>query len=179
MRQFLGGLFGADGHAPTLRRFGEESDDGTLEPPAFSQSALPENVESLKGFMADLVRLLERCGVEADGANVYNYPVRRSESTYPAGKGNVRTEVRLELPDGLSFVERVGYRYCVDKALKASAAAAYWRSLAMIHRQRLWMSARLETLHGERPELSFTSAPRSPPANWSGRSRSSSPTTRS
>ena len=64
-----------------------------------------------------------------------------------------RIEVRLQLPDGLSFVERVGFRYCVDKALRASAAAVYWRTIDTINEQRLWMADRLEELHQEQPEL--------------------------
>ena len=67
-----------------------------------------------------------------------------------------RTEVRLTLPDGLSFVTQVGYRYCVDKALRASAAAVYWRTIKEISRQRGWMSARIRELHNVHPELSFS-----------------------
>src|SRR5262249_33612666 len=43
VREFLGGVFGADGHAPTLHRYGERPTDASLEPPAYSQSALPEH----------------------------------------------------------------------------------------------------------------------------------------
>ena len=64
----------------------------------------------------------------------------------------------LTLPDGLSFVERVGFRYCVDKAMRASAAAVYWRTISGINQQRLWMSARLTELHAAQGELSFTQA---------------------
>ncbi len=159
LREYLGGVFGADGKAPTLKRLGEREEDAILVPPAYSQSAKPEHVGQLKEVMGQLLRLLDRCGVETEGAKVYEYPVRRSASSYPAAQDNVpRVEVRLELPDGLSFVERVGFRYCVDKALRASAAAAYWRTVDRINRQRLWMSARLEQLHRERPELSFSKA---------------------
>src|SRR5262249_38276966 len=88
-----------------------------------------------------------------------SYPTRRSASTYPmAQDGLARTEVRLNLPDGLSFVERVGYRYCVDKAMRASAAAVYWRTIRGINRQRLWMSARLTELHAAQGKLPFTQA---------------------
>jgi 3-isopropylmalate dehydratase small subunit len=91
-----------------------------------------------------------------EGAKVYQYPVRRAASSYPAARDDVpRVEVRLELPDGLSFVERVGFRYCVDKAMRASAAAVYWRTVDRINQQRLWMAARLEELHRERAELTF------------------------
>src|SRR6185437_6696883 len=62
---------------------------------------------------------------------------------------------RLELPEGLSFVERVGFRYCVDKMMRASAAAVYWRTIDSINRQRLWMADRLEALHKIHFEFSF------------------------
>src|SRR5262249_12542429 len=100
-----------------------------------------------------------RCGVKTDGVRVYEYFTRRSASSYTAAvDGAPRVEVRLQLPDGLSFVERVGFRYCIDKAMRASAAAVYWRTVAHINQQRAWMSARLEELHAASPELSFRQA---------------------
>ena len=157
VREFLGGVFGADGHAPTLHRWGEREEEATLEPPAYSQSTLPEHVEALKQVMSDVTRLLARCGVKTDGANIYEYPTRRTTSSYPAAQDGIpRVEVRLELPDGLSFVERVGFRYCMDKALRASAAAVYWRLVDQIHQQRLWMSNRIEELHQADYTLSFS-----------------------
>jgi aconitase A len=159
VREFLGGLFGADGHGPVLHRWGKREEEATLEPPAYSQSTIPEHVEALKQMMGDVTRLLARCGVKTDGANIYEYPTRRAASSYqPAQDGLPRVEVRLELPDGLSFVERVGFRYCMDKALRASAAAVYWRLVDQIHRQRLWMSERLIDLHQTDYALSFSSA---------------------
>src|SRR5258708_2769543 len=159
VREFLGGLFGADGHAPVLHRWGEREEEASLESPAYSHSTIPGHVEALKQVMGDVTRLLARCGVKTDGANVYEYPTRRATSSYPAAQDGIpRVEVRLELPDGLSFVERVGFRYCMDKALRASAAAVYWRLVDQIHRQRLWMSERLEELHQADYELSFSRA---------------------
>jgi hypothetical protein len=74
--------------------------------------------------------------------------------------GAPRIEVRLVLSDGLSFIENVGYRYCVDKALKASAAAVYWRTIRRVRDQRLWMSEGLEERHRKHPEMSFAEARR-------------------
>jgi aconitase A len=147
VREFLGGLFGADGHAPTLHRYGKRK-EGSLTPPAYSQSAKPEFVDSTKQKMTDIIGLLSRCGVEVSGAAIREYPTRRSASTYPSARdGIARREIRLELPDGLSFVERIGYRYCMDKTLRASAAAVYWRTVATINSQRLWMADRLERMY--------------------------------
>jgi aconitase A len=158
VREFLGGVFGADGQAPILKRQGQREEDAILKPPAYSQTARPEHVRQLEEVIGQLIHLLARCGVKTEGANVYQFPVRRSASSYAAAQEGPRMEVRLDLPDGLSFVERVGFRYCVDKAMRASAAAAYWRTVDRINHQRLWMSARLEELHRERPGLSFPQA---------------------
>jgi hypothetical protein len=97
--------------------------------------------------------------VKTEGFKVYEYATRRAASTYPAARdGEPRVEVRLALPDGLSFIERIGYRYCVDKALRASAAAVYWRTVNKIHEQCHWMSDRLESMHREDRKLTFAQA---------------------
>jgi aconitase A len=159
VREFLGGLFGADGQAPILKRLGERPESAILEHPSYSQSARPEHVAQLEELMHQVAHLLARCGVNTDDARVYRYLTPRSASSYPAAvDGAPRVEVRLCLPDGLSFIERVGFRYCVDKAMRATAATVYWRTVARINEQRLRMSTRLEELHRQRPELSFRQA---------------------
>src|SRR4029077_3800230 len=129
--------------------------DACLEPPMYSQSTKPEFVGQTRQLMGEIIRLLVRCGVKARGASIREDLTRRSASSYPAARDGVaRHEIRLELPEGLSFIERVGFRYCVDKWMRASAAAVYWRTVDSINRQRLWMADRLEELH-QAPELSF------------------------
>ncbi len=159
VREFLGGLFGADGHAPTLHRWGRLEEDSTLEPPAYSQSTVPAHIGPTKKVMRELTGLLARCGVKTEGARIYEYPTRRSSSSYaPAQDGIPRIEIRLNLPNGLSFIEHVGFRYSVDKAMRASAAAVYWRLVEGIQSQRLWMASRLNELHQNQPAMSFSRA---------------------
>jgi len=157
VREFLGGVFGADGTAPVLKRQSAREENSILERPAYSQTARPEHAAEMKRVMDQLVQLLGRCGVETEGARVYEFPVRRATSSYPAADGGW-LEIRLQLSDGLSFVERVGFRYCVDKSLRSSAAAVYWRTVDGIHRQRQWMANRLGELHRDRPGMSFRQA---------------------
>jgi hypothetical protein len=159
VREFLGGAFGADGQAPVLRRVAVREGDAILSQPAYAHAVLPQHVERQREVMHELLRLLQRCGVETEGAAIYVYPVRRSASSYPAAKDGIpRVEVRLVLPDGLSFVERVGFRYCVDKQLRSSAAAVYWRTLATLDRQHRDFASRLAALHLEQPKVTFTRA---------------------
>ena len=86
VREFLGGLFGADGHAPTLHRWGESEEDSNLVGPKYSQSAIPEHVERQKEVMNEILALLARCGVKTEGARVYTYPTRHALSSYPAAQ---------------------------------------------------------------------------------------------
>jgi aconitase A/intein/homing endonuclease len=152
VREFLGGLFGADGHAPALHRWGKDAEQATLEPPGLSQDTIPAHLEESKEMMREIVRLLARCGVVTEGARVYQYPTRRSSSSHPAPRDGVpRIEVRLDLPDGLSFVEHVGFRYCAEKAMRASAAAVYWRLVGRIQSQGPLTVARLEDLRQNQP----------------------------
>ena len=159
VREFLGGMFGADGHAPKLHQWGDREDESTLEPPAFSQSTIPAHLQQTREMFSQLIRLLSHCGVKTQGSQIYDYPTRRSKSTYPSAKDGIpRIEVRLTIPDGLSFTERVGYRYCVEKQMRATAASVYWRLVEGIGKQRLWMAAQIAQLHRERPALSFAQA---------------------
>src|SRR5689334_12043886 len=67
VREYLGGVFGADGWAPVLKRQGANPDSAVLSPPAYSQAAKIEHVTELQALMRDLVALLTRCGVRTDG----------------------------------------------------------------------------------------------------------------
>ncbi len=154
VREFIGGMFGADGWAPTLI-----PTSGQHTKPAFSQTAPPEHVGALRAVIGNMMLLLGRCGVNVTTARIREYPIRFAATSYPAAKDGVpRVEVQLFLPDGLSFVERIGYRYCVDKALRASAAAVYWRTTEKVRAQRAWISRRIEECHRKQPALSFTAA---------------------
>ena len=157
LREFLGGLFGADGHSPLLHRYGRGGDQASFSPPAFSRSFLDSHVAAGRTWMRTLGDLLRRCGVAIEENRIAVYPVRFAESTYPAAvDGRSRNEIRLTLGDGLSFVEKVGYRYSIDKQLRASAAAVYWRTVAGIGRQRLAVASRIDAVHRRCPAQSFT-----------------------
>jgi 3-isopropylmalate dehydratase small subunit len=160
VREFLGGMFGADGHAPVLKRIGDDEREAIIEQPAYSHAVRPEHVLGQRLVMDQICMLLDRCGVDIGDARTYENPVRHSASSYPAANDGPRVEVRLLLPNGLSFIEKVGFRYCVEKMLRASAAAIYWRTVDRIAEQRLWMMDRLLQLHRVQPELSFAAARR-------------------
>jgi aconitase A len=123
VREFLGGLYGVHGLAPDVRRTAAEI---TLHPPAYVRRISPAHRPALRRMLDDLLRLLARCGVSSKGAEISEEPAEQTAS---------RVQVCLQLTDGISFVERVGYRYCADKTLRASAALVYWRQMYVRGRQ--------------------------------------------
>ncbi|MEB2283508.1 MAG: aconitate hydratase AcnA [Myxococcales bacterium] len=140
VREFAAGAFGAYGEGPVL--------GADLEAPTYTLSAAPEYVAALERTLQQMLTLLARCGVATDGAGIHAYAMRGAAASPAAVRDGARpVAVRLTLADGLSFVERVGFRYCADKALRASAAAACWR-----------MAKRSEDPHGSAPALSSTAA---------------------
>ena len=158
VREFLGGVFGADGWAPSLKRQGARANDAVFTLPALSQSALAQHVPAMREVMAQILVLLGRCGVQTQGAKIAQYPTRVAASSYTTQSAEPRFEVRLKLRDGLSFIERVGYRYCVEKTLRASVAAMYWRTVQTIGAQRLFMARQITQIHANTPQLSFSQA---------------------
>ncbi len=129
VREFLAGLCGGDGAAPKVERQGSRESEARLGNPAISQSCLPEHVHATRERMRQIMRMLERCQVRVTGTSPQEAPLRRPASFGPRPGGEPRTEVRLEITDPLAFIEKVGYRYNVDKTLRAGAAAVYWRSI--------------------------------------------------
>jgi hypothetical protein len=159
LREFLGGAFGADGQAPGLRRIAARVGDAILSRPAYAHAVPVRHVRRQRAVMQQLLKLLQRCGVATDGAAIYEYPVRRSASSYPAARDGVpRVEVRLVLPDGLTFTTRVGFRYCIEKQLRTSAAAVYWRTLETLRRQRKDIATRIAALRATQPKMTFAHA---------------------
>ena len=120
VREFLGGVFGADGHAPALHRTTRPSgeDSASLRPPAYlADRQARARRSSSSSECSDLLALLDRCGVrrprEHGSANMPSGDPRRPIPR--RGRHSAHRRFGCSSPDGLSFVERVGFRYCVDK----------------------------------------------------------------
>jgi len=138
LREFLGGLFGGDGHAPSLikqtaanRKAKTDEDRFALLGVAFDLSIIDEHSDAMRVKMTRLSEMLDRVGVP--GALVVG-PIQR-ESSQHSTDGCPRLQFGVRLPPSTAFAERVGFRYCVQKAARLDAASAYWRFLENVRRQ--------------------------------------------
>jgi hypothetical protein len=112
-REFLGGLFGADGSAPYLHA--EKGKEDCFSSVALSFHTGNKFAASLTTMQTAVARLCADCGV----ANcVVDAPIPHPDAV----------EVRLHCPSGTAFLERIGFRYSAKKSLRLSIASAYWRS---------------------------------------------------
>ncbi|AGO85886.1 hypothetical protein psal_cds_439 [Pandoravirus salinus] len=114
LREFLGGVYGGDGHAPRLTHR-----TGTLKlaSVAFSQTKKPAQIASLRVGLERLMKALCRFGI--DGLI--------SERAKPGGDSR---DVILTMSGPASIVrfnDLIGFRYDQHKAVRLSVAAAYYR----------------------------------------------------
>ena len=110
LREFLGGLFGGDGHAPHLSEWSEVK---------FSQTICKTHVDSMIDKMKQLCDMLSRVGitnVKLEGPDDKRY-----------SSGGHKPKVVLRISSILEFTKLVNFRYCIDKACRLSAANAYCR----------------------------------------------------
>ena len=139
-------------------RWAKGEDDAMLEHPAYSQSAMPEHVDALKAMMAASDSPAGALRRETEGAKIYEYPDAPLSFHLSCGAGWLaRTRCALSCRTASRSSSASAIRYCVDKAMRASAAAVYWRTVERINQQRLWMSdsARRNCMR-RAAELSFT-----------------------
>jgi len=139
VREFLGGLFGGDGHCPKLdRRKGQRT---CITGVAFSWTTDIKYIDNLKNTFTELQKLLEKVGVP----NCYlNGPYK------PSSGQEDRMFYRLHTPANTNFSKNVGFRYCAHKACKSTIAALYWEMEENIKRQHKFVSGKVNKLKEEK-----------------------------
>jgi DNA-directed RNA polymerase beta subunit len=160
IREFLGGLFGGDGHAPRLvgqdHRYGGAA---YLANMAFGQTICLPYAESLHQKMEQICQLMEKAGVPGAYVQGPFNSVRGDKGIRPKDyETNPRVEYRIAVPIDTNFAKRIGFRYCIQKASRLSAANAYWRFQENVKRQHDRVVTRANELFDGRKSEKFTLA---------------------
>ena len=147
LREFLGGLFGGDGITPhIIDRKGIDGGATFLVPGGFSQTAMVDHATNLETKMQQLADLLERLCVPVARVDKLT-ALRVSETSYRPSDGIKRLESRLHLTASTAFGEKVGFRYCIQKMCRISAANAYWRFQESVKAQHDKVAIRANDLY--------------------------------
>lgn len=135
IREFLGGLFGGDGHTCCLGMHRGKRD--IITSVEFSQSKYTAHLDSLHQMMVQLQGCLKKCGIHKTTIQI------PKETTYSKKKkGENRSyqiNLHVELSELIPFAENVGFRYCCHKSQRLEAGVAYRRLRETVSRQHNWL----------------------------------------
>ena len=145
VREFLGGLFGGDGHTCVLGMHRGKRD--ILSSISFSQTKNKLHLDSLTQMMNDIKKLLSRFDINK--VTIQNF----KETTYSKSKNlveennkNYQLTLHLDIDELMSFHEKIGFRYCCHKSQRLEAAVSYKRLRNNVVRQHNWLVSKVDEL---------------------------------
>ncbi|MFY7729892.1 MAG: LAGLIDADG family homing endonuclease [Flavobacterium sp.] len=139
VREFLGGLFGGDGHTCVLGMHRGKRD--LLTSVSFSQTKKAEHVESLVHMMNDIKTLLARFGIHK--VTIQNSKETTSSKTHNYDAKSYQVTLHVELDELVTFHEKIGFRYCCHKSQRLEAGVSYKRLRNEVKRQHNWLVHRV------------------------------------
>ena len=143
VREFLGGMFGGDGHTCYLGLHRGKRD--LLSSISFSKSKRQEHLESLTNMMTDIQRLLSKCGIHK--TTIQNYRETSSSKKNATGRPkSFQLTLHLDMDELVPFSEKIGFRYCCHKSQRLEAGVSYKRLRNEVVRQHNWLTNRVDEI---------------------------------
>jgi len=140
VREFLGGMFGGDGHAPCLSKHRNKRD--LMKSVAISQTKHKNHLESLKKKLKTIKNLLQKCGV--NGCTIQ--APKRTTNAKQTNKDHYEIVLNIPLWSLIDFSKNIGFRYCVHKSQRLTAGVTYRRFREGVLAQRLAIVNRVDEL---------------------------------
>nr|QBK88203.1 MAG: DNA polymerase elongation subunit family B [Marseillevirus LCMAC202] len=130
LREFLGGLFGGDGIIPSLS-------DNTFTMVSFKWTTTEKYLEEMSALFEQLENLLSRfnisCGkISRTKVKYTNHSIKPVDY-----QENPRYNylLRINKNSCYDFVNKIGFRYCINKAYKAYIVALYYNYCNLVRKQ--------------------------------------------
>jgi intein/homing endonuclease len=149
IREFLAGMFGADGHTCYLGLHRGKRD--LLTSVSYSKSRSFDNIDSLNNMMNDIKILFSRFGIE-------KITVQKQKEISNSKKINIDNEIEynskrnyeivlhLDIDELIPFYEKIGFRYCCHKNQRLEAGVSYHRLRNEVKRQHNWIVERIDEI---------------------------------
>jgi len=147
IREFLGGMFGGDGHTCVLGLHRGNRD--VMTSVAFSKSKTHEHRESLQKMFEDIQKLVAKCGIH--NTTIQNFretSKKKFELKDKSDATNRSFQLTLHLPieQLIPFSEKIGFRYCCHKSQRLEAGVSYRRLREEVCRQHNWLVNRVDEI---------------------------------
>ena len=148
LREFLGAMFGGDGHTCFLGLHRGKRD--LLSSVGFSKSKTEENVESLNIMMEQIKELLSK--FEINEVTIQK-PKEISDSKNKENNDKVyEINMHIGLDNLILFSENIGFRYCCHKLQRLEAGVSYKRLRTEVTRQHNWIVNRVDEITNYKAE---------------------------
>jgi DNA-directed RNA polymerase II subunit RPB2 len=115
IREFLGGFFGGDGHAPYLC-------DKLFSTIRLSQSIIVKYKKSLENKMNNIIQLMNKLNVKAKIIRT-----RDCHTKTELYKNEPRLQCEIGVESNIEFLENIGFRHCIQKSARLTIAISYER----------------------------------------------------
>jgi len=143
VREFLGGLFGADGHTCVLGMHRGKHD--LLSSVSFSRSKKHEHLDSLTKMMTDIQNLLTRFDIHK--VTIQNFKeTTHSKNKFKDSNKSYQLTLHLDINELIPFSEKIGFRYCCHKSQRLEAGVSYKRLRNEVTRQHNWLVSKVDEL---------------------------------
>ena len=145
IREFLGGLFGADGHTCVLGMHRGKRD--LLSSISFSKTKTVPHLGSLTKMMEDIKGLFAKFDI--NGITIQNFKQTTSSKTKTETVDENRSyqlTLHLDINELIPFSEKIGFRYCCHKSQRLEAGVSYKRLRNEVVRQHNWLVAKVDEL---------------------------------
>lgn len=149
VREFLGGMFGGDGHTCVLGMHRGKRD--IMSSISISKSKTYEHRESLQTMFEDMQKLLAKCGI-------HNTTIQKAKETSfsknkfqlqdknDASNRSFSLTLHLPIEQLIPFSEKIGFRYCCHKSQRLEAGVSYRRLREEVCRQHNWLVNRVDEI---------------------------------
>ncbi len=139
VREFLAGMFGADGHTCVLGLHRGKRD--ILTSISFSKTRTVEKLDSLIAMMDQVKCLLNKCGIH----KITIQTPKETSNSKKSGK-YYQVNLHLDIDELIPFSENIGFRYCCHKSQRLEAGVTYKRLRNEVVRQHNWLVNRVDEI---------------------------------
>lgn len=144
LREFLGGLFGGDGHTCILSMHRGKRD--VMTSISFSKSRTKAHVKSLVSMMENLKYLLARCGIHTTTIQALKETSHSKDVAMNEDEKCFQSTLHLDISELIPFWEKIGFRHCAHKSLRLEAGASYKRLREVVAKQHNWLVHRVDEI---------------------------------
>ena len=145
LREFLGALFGGDGHTCYLTKHRGKRD--LLTSISFSRSSLGSNLQHLRTYMNQLQGLLNKLGIEKITIqNPKETSWSKNDNREKVNDKCYEIVLHLDINELIPFHDKIGFRYCCHKSLRLEAGVSYRRLRETVIDQHNWIVNRVNEI---------------------------------